>query len=73
MKEIEEQRKIEEMQVKNMRDRQDHVRQIGSLKETKLREMNHIGEKIRRERDLFTKMKYKIHESEAQRKFARAS
>ena len=35
--------------------------------------MNQVGDKIRKDRDMFTKLKYKMIESEAQRKLERAA
>jgi len=61
---MEDQRKLEETQVRNLRDRQDRERLMGAQKETKVNQMSSVGEQIRKEREMFTKLKYKIIESE---------
>ena len=64
IKEMEDQKKLEELQVKNLRDRQDRERMMGVHKEIKHNQMNTIGDQVRKEREMFTKLKYKIIESE---------
>lgn len=57
---LERDKRTHDLQIKNMKDRQLRERSMEIYKENKLKEMNEKGQRVRDDRELYAKLKYKM-------------